>query len=671
MQIFISTLLGALCLTEAALRKVQRHDSSPTSRRLNFDSCTVLKSIIEYDNRVANKEDKREEICSCEFDDGTIAELNNLGELCAELESTKSVITSSADISFNAETQEASIPVGTTIETYTLDKEASENRRRLQVTGNKLIVIIRAMAPDSETTSSEAVLKREILGIGGEDSVNLASQYKACSYGQLTFSPSTLGNDGSHTVNIETTVTGKSDSVIRGAMVTEANNDLGIQAALGNGSLQYVLLCIPPGTSGGWIAYAYINSYLSVYNNRWCEYPSGLMHEIGHNLGLAHSGDGGNPYGDQSGMMGYSYNQDEGPAMCFNGAKSYQLGWFPTYSQEVESDNPFFWNGDLVGFVDKDSMVGCAQGDSNCDKLIFRLKPQSGDNEYYVQFNRQLGFNSGTKEGGNQVMVVSRGRGTDYSPSLIQAKLNADNQYTISSFGIHGSLTITVQSITLNSSGKSWADVTIKYGTVSPVNPTTAPVEPTSAPVEPTSAPVEPTSAPVEPTSAPVEPTSAPVEPTSSPVDEFVPIYSTEFVNNADGFKPPTRWRETGGFENGGALRIWKKQKVKTRVKNINAYSQLKIEFMFKASNEVEEGNGLKVIIKFNGGSKSTEWKKKSGAENNDNTFSNLDQWYVETIIVDKPSNGRKILIEISGLTTNSGKGDYMVDNVYVTGLKI
>eukprot|EP00548_Thalassiothrix_antarctica_P016216 CAMPEP_0194194290 /NCGR_PEP_ID=MMETSP0154-20130528/75503_1 /TAXON_ID=1049557 /ORGANISM="Thalassiothrix antarctica, Strain L6-D1" /LENGTH=954 /DNA_ID=CAMNT_0038918707 /DNA_START=30 /DNA_END=2890 /DNA_ORIENTATION=- len=317
--------------------------------------------------------------------------------------------------------------------------------------------------------------------------------------------------------------------------------------------------------------------------------------------------------------------------------------------------------------------------------------------------------------------------------------------------------------------------------TSAPVEPTSAPVEPTSAPVEPTSAPVEPTSAPVEPTSspvdefvpiystefvndadgfkpltrwretggyenggtlrirkkqkvktwvrninaysqlkiefmfkasneveegnglkliikfnrgkkstewkkkfgaenndnifskldaAPVEPTSAPVEPTSSPVDEFVPIYSTEFVNNADGFKPPTRWRETGGFDNGGALRIWKKQKVKTRVKNINAYSQLKIEFMFKASNEVEEGNGLKVIIKFNGGSKSTEWKKKSGAENNDNTFSNLDQWYVETIIVDKPSNGRKILIEISGLTTNSGKGDYMVDNVYVTGLK-
>jgi len=644
MQIFISTLLGALCLTEAALRKVQRHDSSPTSRRLNFDSCTVLKSIIEYDNRVANEEDSREEICSCEFDDGTIAKLNNLGELCAELESTKSVITSSADISFNAETQEASIPVGATIETYTLDKEASENRRRLQVTGNKLIVIIRAVALDSETTSSEAVLKREILGIGGGDSVNLASQYSACSYGQLTFSPSTLGNDGSHTVNIETTVTGKSNNVIQGAMVTEANNDLGIQAALGNGSLQYVLLCIPPGTSGGWIAYAYINSYLSVYNNRWCEYPSGLMHEIGHNLGLAHSGDGGNSYGDQSGMMGYSYNQDEGPAMCFNGAKSYQLGWFPTYSQEVESDNPFFWNGDLVGFVDKDSMVGCAQGDSNCDKLIFRLKPQSGDNEYYVQFNRKLGFNSGTKEGGNQVMVVSRGRGTGYSASLIQAKLNADNQYTISSFGVHGSLTITVQSITLNSSGKSWADVTIEYGTVSPVNPTTAPVEPTSAPVEPTSSPT---------------------------IDQFVLFYKAEFTNNAGDFTPDTRWRETGGFENGGALRIRKKQKVKTWVKNINAYSQLKIEFMFKASNEVEEGNGLKLIIKFNGGSKSTEWKKKSGAENNDNTFSNLDQWYVETIIVDKPSNGRKILIEISGLTTNSGKGDYMVDNVVVTGLKI
>jgi len=60
------------------------------------------------------------------------------------------------------------------------------------------------------------------------------------------------------------------------------------------------------------IAYAYVNSWMSVYSNEWCNHPSGQMHELGHNFGYAHSNERGS-YQDQSGMMGYSYPQDEGP----------------------------------------------------------------------------------------------------------------------------------------------------------------------------------------------------------------------------------------------------------------------------------------------------------------------------------------------------------------------
>ena len=34
--------------------------------------------------------------------------------------------------------------------------------------------------------------------------------------------------------------------------------------------------------------------------------------------GLAHSGEGSQEYADQSGLMGYSYNNLEGPRMCFS-----------------------------------------------------------------------------------------------------------------------------------------------------------------------------------------------------------------------------------------------------------------------------------------------------------------------------------------------------------------
>eukprot|EP00957_Ditylum_brightwellii_P196488 14971448-Ditylum_brightwellii.AAC.1 len=64
----------------------------------------------------------------------------------------------------------------------------------------------------------------------------------------------------------------------------------------------HVMYCLPPGTMSG-IAYAYINSWNSVYSDNWCTYLTAQMHEIGHNLNLAHSNEDGD-YKDKSGMVG-------------------------------------------------------------------------------------------------------------------------------------------------------------------------------------------------------------------------------------------------------------------------------------------------------------------------------------------------------------------------------
>lgn len=190
-----------------------------------------------------------------------------------------------------------------------IEAPAERSRRRLAVTtGRKEVLVVR----ETRTGFSEEYISEEMFGTTGDDQVNLKSQYAACSYNLLTFeayenSDYPAINNGVLTVSIDNDISGTENSVIRNAMTSAATT------ALGGGSLSakvdFVMLCVPPGTSGGWIAYAYVNHWLSgtycsmlyafaadqvfifslsllywvtiVYNNEWCNFPSGQLHEIG------------------------------------------------------------------------------------------------------------------------------------------------------------------------------------------------------------------------------------------------------------------------------------------------------------------------------------------------------------------------------------------------------
>ena len=56
----------------------------------------------------------------------------------------------------------------------------------------------------------------------------------------------------------------------------------------------------------GWAAYAYVNSWMSVYQAHYYKLVGVTVHELGHNFGLAHSGKAsdGKAYTDHTGMMG-------------------------------------------------------------------------------------------------------------------------------------------------------------------------------------------------------------------------------------------------------------------------------------------------------------------------------------------------------------------------------
>lgn len=386
-------------------------------------------------------------------------------------------------------------------------KDVEDKKRSLQTGPPKNTLALWVQAADASTSTpmdngNSNCLTDEIFGTYG-DINNLKTKYDECSYGKTTFNPfggttstgATVSN-GVYSVTVSESAGGVDNSIIRNAATNAATTALGSLS-----QFDHVMVCVPPGTSGGWIAYAYINSLLSVYNDQWCTYLSAQMHEMGHNLGLAHSGETAT-YDDQSGMMGYSYSSDDGPNMCFNAPKSWQLGWYADKSLQLDSGN-YNWSGKIYGIDDYGSSM------NNDGFITIRLASALTD-DIYVSFNKQNGINSGTAEGGNQVLIHSRSGSTtsEYSASVLLAKLNAGGTYVASIDG--GSVPITVISLTTGDTGFAQVQIGSVTPTLVPTSiPTTSPTNsPTQGPTNPlTSAP---TKAPVTDT-----PTSSPT--TSSP----------------------------------------------------------------------------------------------------------------------------------------------------------
>jgi len=178
--------------------------------------------------------------------------------------------------------------------------EDASSRKSNPTLGPKTMLALRVIASDVSTTSTADKISDAWFGTSGER-VNLKSQYYACSNGKLHCNPANQGSGtsrGVYTATINDRVNGTESGTIRKAAIAAAEAELGTL----NPQFDHVMVCIPPGTSGNWIAYAYVNHWQSVYNNRWCDFVSAQMHEIGHNFNLAHSGET-SAYDDQSGMV--------------------------------------------------------------------------------------------------------------------------------------------------------------------------------------------------------------------------------------------------------------------------------------------------------------------------------------------------------------------------------
>jgi len=151
--------------------------------------------------------------------------------------------------------------------------------------------------------------------------------------------------------------------------------------------------------------------------------------------------------------MGSSPIAEDGPKRCFNAAKSFQLNW---YADKHITVSPFVtptWTGTLVGFVDFES--------AGTNHVIVKI--ESGSYlDYYVNFNRKAGFNSGTKQGGDKVMIMNQGyNGVDYSQSTLVATLSGSQSFEITNFGGFGAKVLVSVNDINTSASPAYASITI------------------------------------------------------------------------------------------------------------------------------------------------------------------------------------------------------------------
>ena len=163
------------------------------------------------------------------------------------------------------------------------------------------------------------------------------------------------------------------------------------------------------------------------YPSEYASNADVMVHELGHNLGHGHSGDGdtrdGNEYDDATCHMGNLGGfRDESKKFCFNAAKTYQNNWFPEYYTTVTPSSANY-SGELVGIDD----VVNSKIRSN-QELVVKIQG-SGETSFYMMFNRKKGVNSDVGDG-DLVHIVASDLSSRAKTSTKVAALSEGQVYT-------------------------------------------------------------------------------------------------------------------------------------------------------------------------------------------------------------------------------------------------
>ena len=286
-------------------------------------------------------------------------------------------------------------------------RDQAVEEENVGATGLRTILVIRVTTDDSSPSVGATEIEDRIFSTTEFSS---SSQFRDCSFGQLQFEPY-----DTTTPVVELYLAGTTASFTERTILSAATQAL--QEQLGDSDiftkLDHAVFCMPPGTSGKpYIAYSGVGSWFSVYHDSRCAYPTTVMHELAHNMGLGHAFEDGEEYGDETTLMGFSSSSRTGPSKCFNGQNLFLLGWFPNRATMVD---PFYMGSQLVElapFVDYRETLDY----QSVLVTVFDM---------HLVYNRAKTFNSGTPSEYADTVTISREE--DDINSSLQAVMNLDH----------------------------------------------------------------------------------------------------------------------------------------------------------------------------------------------------------------------------------------------------
>ena len=209
-------------------------------------------------------------------------------------------------------------------------------RRRLgKFDGDRRILLVRVTDVDGRAVPEDAyTISDKFFGTYG-DTMTVKSGFAGCSFGDMditydygtTAYDSVLSAPGVLDVTIGLALTSSTQQSLVEAAVKAAMEKLNVRLP---GPFAHVIFILKDCYTGddqcNFAAYGYINHWVLVTARENWMYPAVVMHELGHNLNMGHSGGlDGEAYSDHTCLMGNPLFSDSVGKMCFNAVKNFQI----------------------------------------------------------------------------------------------------------------------------------------------------------------------------------------------------------------------------------------------------------------------------------------------------------------------------------------------------------